>query len=166
MRRMVLAVVILALTAAAADARRRGHHRHHGYGAYDYVVQPEGSASTLPGAWDGDRAGRRSRGASSRSRNSAADPADSVPAGWALQAPDPNWSGKRFVSPDGAAWFALYDTPVEHEPAAAHMKSVAFAEGEEIAELSGRPGWLAVAGAKGDRLFYRKAVLACAGKIW
>jgi hypothetical protein len=163
MRRILLAAMILALTVASADARRRGH-RHHGHHSYDYVVQPNGSAAMVPGMSEPPRS--RSRSASSRSRRSYGDPADAVPTSWTLQAPDPNWSGKRFVSPDGAAWFALYATPVDHEPISAHMKTVAFADGEEITGLLGRAGWLAVSGRKGDRLFYRKAVLACDGKVW
>ncbi|MFL5102853.1 MAG: hypothetical protein ACJ8E5_19835 [Xanthobacteraceae bacterium] len=165
MRRIVLAVMILALMMASADARRRGH-RHHHHGSYDYGVQPDGSPTMMPGMSERDPPRSRSRGSSSRSRNSYGDPAAAMPPGWQLQPPEPNWSGKRFVSPDGAAWFALYATPVEHEPIAAHMKAVAFADGEEIIDLAGRPGWLAVTGSKGDRLFYRKAVLGCGGKIW
>jgi hypothetical protein len=165
MRRIVLAFMILALTVASADARRRGH-RHHHHGPYDYVVQPDGSATMMPGMSDRDPPRSRSRAARSRARNAHGGPTGAVPPGWQLQPADPNWSGKRFVSPDGAAWFALYATPVEHEPIAAHMKAVAFADGEEITDLAGRPGWLAVSGSKGDRLFYRKAVLVCGGKTW
>jgi hypothetical protein len=155
----------LVLMLASADARRRGH-RHHHHGPYDDVVQPDGSATMMPGMSDRDPPRSRSRAASSRARNSYGGPARAVPPGWQLQAADPNWSGKRFVSPDGAAWFAFYATPVEHEPISAHMKTVAFADGEEIIDLAGRPGWLAVSGSKGDRLFYRKAVLVCGGKTW
>jgi hypothetical protein len=131
--------MILALTVASADARRRGH-RHHHHGPYDYVVQPDGSATMMPGMSDRDPPRSRSRAARSRARNAHGGPTGAVPPGWQLQPADPNWSGKRFVSPDGAAWFALYATPVEHEPIAAHMKAVAFADGEEITDLAGRPG--------------------------
>jgi hypothetical protein len=164
MRRIALAVMILALTVASADARRRGHRHHHH--SYDYVVQPDGAATTIPGMSERYPPRSRSRTARSHARNSYGDPAAAVPPGWQLQPPDPNWSGKRFVSPDGAGWFALYATPVDREPIAAHMKTVAFADGEEITDLAGRPGWLAVTGRKGDRVFYRKAVLGCGGKIW
>ena len=55
-----------------------------------------------------------------------------LPPTWQLQPPDPTWRGKRFVSPDGTAWLATYATPVEQEPIAAHMKAVAFVDGEEV----------------------------------
>jgi serine/threonine-protein kinase len=89
-----------------------------------------------------------------------------VPPGWQLQPPDPNWNGKRYVSPNGAAWFAVYTSPADHEPVAAHLKTVAFADGEEVTYLRGERDWIAVSGLKGDRIFYRKAVLACGGKTW
>jgi hypothetical protein len=42
------------------------------------------------------------------------------------------------------------------------------ADGERITLLVRRPGWLVVSGTKGDRVFYRKAVLACDGReaVW
>jgi len=39
-------------------------------------------------------------------------------------------------------------------------------EGEEVTYLRGERSWIAVSGFKGDRIFYRKAVLACAGDRW
>jgi hypothetical protein len=46
------------------------------------------------------------------------------------------------------------------------MKIFAFVEGEETSYLRGGRNWIAVAGLKGDRMFYRKAALACSGKSW
>ncbi len=47
------------------------------------------------------------------------------------------------------------------------MKDFAFADGESITDLRARQNWIAVAGNKGgDRLFYREAVIACAGRTW
>ena len=90
-----------------------------------------------------------------------------VPPGWSLQEPDPKWTGKRFVSPDGRAWFAAYSTEVAQEPASAHLRSVAFADGETVTFIRGESDWIVVAGTKGgDRMFYRKAVIACGGRIW
>jgi hypothetical protein len=63
------------------------------------------------------------------------------------------------VSPDGIAWLATYATPVEQEPIAAHMKAVAFADGEEVTDLRGERDWIAVSGSKGDRIF-------CGGRVW
>jgi len=47
------------------------------------------------------------------------------------------------------------------------MKSVVFAgEGETLTYVQGARSWIAVAGFKGSRMFYRKAILACGGRIW
>jgi serine/threonine-protein kinase len=89
-----------------------------------------------------------------------------VPSDWQLQPPDPRWNGRRFISPDGKAWVAFYASPADHEPIAAHLKSVAFVDGEEITYLRGERDWIAISGVKGERVFYRKAVLACGGTKW
>lgn len=94
------------------------------------------------------------------------DMVDLVPPGWQLQPPDANWKGKRFLSPDGVAWFAAYATPVEIETVASHMKAIAFVDGETLTYLRGQEDWIAVSGFKGDRIIYRKAIIACAGKVW
>ena len=93
-------------------------------------------------------------------------PADLVPPTWQLQPSDPNWTGKRFLSPDGASWLAVYAFPTAKEPIATHMQSVAFAEGETLTYLRGERDWIVVSGTKGDRIFYRKATIACGGKVW
>jgi serine/threonine-protein kinase len=46
------------------------------------------------------------------------------------------------------------------------MKSVAFADGEELTQVRGERNWIAVSGSRGDRIFYRHALLACAGDWW
>ena len=86
--------------------------------------------------------------------------------GWQQQPADPKWQGKRFVSPDGTGWFSAYITPVAQDPIAEHMKTVTFADGEQITRLGGRRTWIEVGGLKGDRIFYRKSVLACGGTSW
>ena len=52
------------------------------------------------------------------------------------------------------------------EPITSHMQSVAFAEGGTVTYLRGERDWIVVSGTKGDRIFYRKAVIACGGKVW
>jgi serine/threonine-protein kinase len=89
-----------------------------------------------------------------------------VPTGWRLQPHDPSWKGSRFVSPDGSAWFAAYVSPVEAEPVSAHMDTVQVQKGEAVTYSRREHDWLAVSGFKGDRIFYRKAVLACGGTMW
>ena len=46
------------------------------------------------------------------------------------------------------------------------MKTVAFGDGEEITQIRGERNWIAVSGFRGDRIFYREALLACAGDRW
>jgi len=89
-----------------------------------------------------------------------------VPPTWQLQPPDPNWKGKRFLSPDGSSWLAVYAFPTASEPIASHMQSVAFAKDETPIYLRGERSWIVVSGIKGDRIFYRKAIIACGGKVW
>jgi hypothetical protein len=51
-------------------------------------------------------------------------------------------------------------------PSRRHMKNVAFADGEQITHLRGERTWIEVSGFKGDRIFYRKSLLACGGTSW
>ena len=67
-----------------------------------------------------------------------------IPAGWTLQPEDPNFSGRRYMAPDGSAWLALYSAPAEKDKVAAHLKNVAFADGEEVTYIRGARDWLAV----------------------
>src|SRR5215471_17556256 len=178
MRRVLLIAMILGCCIAAAEARHRGRH----YRPYAEVIP--GASLLRSGDAVRPRSGAGSRepitgvqdstGAQSGSSNAGVEPGQAardmtaylVPDDWQLQPPDPNWRGKRFLSPDGAGWFAIYTTSTQQEPIAAHMKAIAFVEGEEITHLQGERSWIAVAGFKGDRIFYRKAVLACAGDRW
>jgi hypothetical protein len=179
MRKLLLVVLLLVFGVTEADARRRGHrHRHHGMRHFHYVMPPDANVTAQP------RGGYRQRApapsvdappvspfaAAPPSESPAADPrperAEVAPPDWQLQAPDPRWNGRRFVSPDGKAWLAFYAGPGDQEPVTAHMKTVAFVDGEEITSLRAERDWIAVAGVKADRIFYRKAVLACGGNRW
>jgi hypothetical protein len=114
-------------------------------------------------AADARRRHHRGDRAYAMERGSIAAP---VPADWQLQPPDPDWRGNRFVSPTGHAWLAFYARPADKAPHDQHLKTVAFVEGEEITYLRREPDWLAVSGFKGDRIFYRKVVLACGERTW
>jgi hypothetical protein len=145
MRRLALVLLLLIFAADGADARKRGHHRS---SPYSLVVPPDARGSferdDLP-----SRVTRRSDRRSGQL----------IPPGWQLQPPDPNWHGKRFLSPDGAAWFAAYKSAAESGTVSDHMKSITFAEGETITYLRGGGGWVAVSGFKATNIFYRKAIL-------
>ena len=147
MRKLVLAALIVAVTATAADARRR-HHRHHYYKQAPVMLM-------MPGAVEAAR-GERGR---------IDSPAQLVPRDWQLMPPDPNWQGRRYMAPDGNAWLAFYATNASND-APARFKAVAFADGEDVTYLRGERDRLTVSGLKGDRIFYRKVMLACGGTIW
>jgi serine/threonine-protein kinase len=140
---VVLSVATLVLSVASADARRR-HKYYRMHRAPVMMVIPPMEAV---------------RGA--RGRDSSFIPAD-----WKLQPADPNFNGRRYIAPDGSAWLALYSAEASKDALAAHLKSVAFADGEDVTYLRGARDWLAVSGLKGDRVYYRKVVLACGGTMW
>ena len=160
MRTLLLSVLLLLFAADAADARKRRHHRHHQH----VVVVPHDARGAFDRQLDADpRALRRMQRSG---RRAAPTLADVVPPGWQLQASEQNWNGKRFISPDGAAWFAAYKTAADGKPISEHMKTIVFAPDETITYLRGERTWVAASGFKESRIFYRKAILACAGKAW
>lgn len=147
MRRIVLIALILAVTATTADARRR-HHRYYIRQAPVMMVMPDAAEVATRGM-----------------RGRIDSPAQLVPRDWQLQPPDPNWQGRRYVAPDGSAWLALYSANAAND-ATARFKAVAFADGEDVTYLRGERDRLTVSGLKGDRIFYRKVMLACDGTLW
>jgi serine/threonine-protein kinase len=151
MWRALTACLMLFVLVSPVSARHRHHHRYH-----------------VPEFWFGavDMQGRDKHARKETSRPVPAEAAEFVPPGWTLQPPDPKWTGKRFVSPDGRAWFAAYSTEVAQEPVPAHMRAIAFVDGETPTFIRGESDRIAVAGTKGDRMFYRKAVIACGGRTW
>ena len=164
MRQALLLVLMLVLTLGPAEARHHGHrhwglwglfsipHAHrHGYRHHRYARHKTHS---------------RTEAASDGSPGRSYTTAELVPSGWQLQSTDPNFKGQRFASPDGEGSLALYATSAEEEPIAKHMNAIAFVEGEQITHLRSEEDWIEVAGFKADHSFYRKAVLACAGRVW
>jgi len=149
-----VAGLMLLAAATAADAR---HRRHGGYRFESPRIErgllvPRGyeRRATEPQSYD-------------RTRPRIAE---LIPRDWRREEPDPNRPGNRFVSPAGDAWLAFYATPVDPKAVEPHWKGVAFAEGEDLNYLHREPNWIAVSGLKGERMFYRKAVLACGGHEW
>jgi serine/threonine-protein kinase len=147
MRKLVLAALILAITATTADARRR-HHRY-------FVYRDAPVMMLAPGAAEAMRSGR----------GRIDSPAQLVPRDWQLMPPDPNWQGRRYLAPDGNAWLAFYATNAAND-AQARFKAVAFADGEDVTYLRGERDRLTVSGLRGDRIFYRKVMLACGDTVW
>jgi hypothetical protein len=154
MRKVFVIACVLAIASSAEARHWRWHwHGHHSDFPY-YSTETYGLAPR-----DDDGVQRRRWGDN-------VSPADLVPPGWQIQPSDSNWKGKWFVSPDGSSWLAVYSFPTAAEPIASHMQSVAFAEGETLTYLRGEQDWIVVSGSKADRIFYRKAILACGGKAW
>ena len=167
MRRALLFVLLLTLTLAPAEARRHGHYH---WGLWGFLSMPHahrhGHRRHHEVARRHTRGTVRAAAASDRTQGGSYTRADLVPPDWQLQPTNPNLKGQRFVSADGAAWLALFATPAEQQPIAKHMNAVAFVDGEQITHLHGEENWIEVSGLKADRSFYRKAVLACAGRVW
>ena len=150
MWRGLIACFLLLVVVSPTSAR----HWHHHYRYYLPTFLHHGAAAAQPHSFD------------ARNLPATGETAEFVPPGWTLQAPNPQWTGKRFVSPDGRAWFAAYSSEVAQEPVPAHMRAIAFVDGETPTFIRGDSDRIAVAGTKGDRMFYRKAVIACGGRTW
>lgn len=156
MQKPFLIILTLLLTAGGADARRS--HHHHGY-------------NSAPLSGESDEATERDlrRGGVGRNDLSSKDEDDVsswLPLGWQLQPSDPNWKGKRFISPDGFATIAIFSSEAREQSVATQMRDIAFVEGEQISYLRGERDWIVVSGSKDNHIFYRKATLACGGKSW
>jgi hypothetical protein len=168
MRSLVLAVILLALAATAADARRHGRH-HHRYSfprqSFEYIVPPAAG-------YRRDEIERRSapRGEFERRAAERGDILALLPPNWRPQPPEPNGrGGRRYASPDGDAWLALYASDADQASLDQHLKAVAFNEGEELTFLRRERDRLTVSGFKANdtgRIFYRKAILACGERTW
>ena len=157
MRGALLILLMLACVAGSADARR---HRQLLRYPYDAVrpIEPgtrPSSPQSEPGFAPNEAPDRRVQGGGRL-----------APADWREEPADPALKGQRFVSPDGNAWFLAYTVPAGEEGIAGHMKAVAFGDGEQVTYLRGERTWIAVAGFKQNRIFYRAAVLACGGDRW
>ena len=88
-----------------------------------------------------------------------------VPTNWRLLPADEQTHEQRFVSPSGDAWLSLYARPPS-ESIDSHLAAVRQGEHERITYERAGPTWIVVSGYKGDRIFYRKAMLACGGRSW
>jgi hypothetical protein len=89
-----------------------------------------------------------------------------VPTDWTLLPEDPTSHERRFISPSGDAWLALYAEPADREPIQAHIAQVRQHQNERITYEREEQTWIVVSGYIGSRIFYRKAMLACGGRVW
>lgn len=87
-----------------------------------------------------------------------------IPHDWTLLPPKSNeW---RAVSPRRDAWLSLYATAVDG-PVSSHLRRWGAGEGDRVTYERQGHGWTVVSGYTADnRIFYRKTLLACAGRKW
>ncbi len=84
-----------------------------------------------------------------------------VPPDWSQETPETPGALLRFVSPDRSAWIIFRATPAERGRAPLMVDA-----GERVTYKRSTPGFIAVSGFRGDRIFYRKTNLACGGSRW
>jgi serine/threonine-protein kinase len=90
-----------------------------------------------------------------------------VPNSWTLLPPDPQSYGRRFVSPTGDAWLWFFAVPVNREAAVnANAHQFAPPPTEQVTYERRGSDWVVSSGYRGDRIFYRRAMLACRGTKW
>jgi hypothetical protein len=155
-RAPVVIGLLLLLGTQMADARHyRFHYRHWGHGLrYGGATAPPDPAANTPSSSPRSGPGIRVLGR------------PFPPPDWQLQPVDPQHTGRRYRSPDGAASLAFYASRAGRESASEHLKSIAFVDGEDVLRLAGTQGELVVTGTKQQRMFVRKARLACGGRDW
>lgn len=149
-------IFALVLSISGADARRRHHH----HGQNSALLSEESDLATEHSLWEGG-AGRKQQASSDED-----DVTSWLPVGWKLQPSEPNWKGKRYVSPDGFAAISIFSSDRTEQSVALQMRDIAFTEGEQVSYLRGERDWIVVSGSKDNHIFYRKAALACGGKSW
>ena len=89
-----------------------------------------------------------------------------IPAGWTLLPPDPSRPGKQLVAPDGEGRLVVDATPAGGN-VTARMNDYASRDGERVTYHKRGGSWIVVSGFRGDnRIFYRKAMLACSNTAW
>jgi hypothetical protein len=87
-----------------------------------------------------------------------------VPQDWTVLPPNSNeW---RAVSPRKDAWLSLYTTPVDGS-VRSHLRRWGVGDGDRVTYQRQEQEWTVVSGyTANDRIFYRKTILACAGRKW
>jgi serine/threonine-protein kinase len=88
-----------------------------------------------------------------------------LPPDWILQPTDPNGHRKDLTSPDGRASLTVLEERADTNMVP-YMRSVAERDGERVTYQRRGRGWIVSSGFKGDRIFYRKAMLACGDTVW
>ena len=90
-----------------------------------------------------------------------------VPNGWTLLPPEPQSQGRRFVSPTGDAWLWFFAVPARREAVVnTNAERLEAPPTERVTYERRGSDWVVSSGYRGDRIFYRRAMLACNGTKW
>jgi hypothetical protein len=90
-----------------------------------------------------------------------------VPSSWNLAPPEPQSYGRRFVSPSGDAWLWFFAVPTNREATVnANTDRLALGPAKRPTYEARGGDWLVSSGYRGNRIFYRRAMLACNGTKW
>jgi len=90
-----------------------------------------------------------------------------VPNSWTLLPPAPDSYGRRFVSPSGDAWLWYFAVPVNRDAAVnANAERGPPVPTEQVTYEVRGGDWIVTSGYRGNRIFYRRAMLACNNTKW
>ncbi|MCW2282555.1 serine/threonine-protein kinase [Rhodoblastus acidophilus] len=93
-------------------------------------------------------------------------PTADYPAGWTMEPEPENNDGRRFASPDGDASVSIYGHFALDSREEEMARKAEADEGETVAYSAKRANWVVLSGTRGDRIFYRKALLSCGDQVW
>jgi hypothetical protein len=90
-----------------------------------------------------------------------------VPNDWTLLPRAPDSFGRRFISPSGNAWLWYFAVPVNRK-AAVNGNAERGSPGpmEQITYEARGGDWFVTSGYRGNRIFYRRAMVACNNTKW
>ena len=83
-----------------------------------------------------------------------------APDTWTLLPRAPDTLGRRFVSPSRNAWLWYFAVSANRNPA--HLPAAT----EQVTYAARGGDWIVTSGYKGNRIFYRRAMLACNNTKW
>lgn len=89
-----------------------------------------------------------------------------IPAGWRAGEAPANDDGRVFTAPDGRASITVSGSHSVLPRTQEIGIMTAPGDGETVEYRREGRDWVVVSGYKGDRIFYRKALLSCHGAVW
>lgn len=90
-----------------------------------------------------------------------------VPRDWTMGEAPANDDGRVFTAPDGSATIAVHGSLHVFDSIDEAMKIYETSkDGETITYKQRGPRTITVSGTKGERIFYRRAILSCRDRVW